>query len=287
MLGEVLEERLKSGVTNPDELMPAGGLSSTMTLLCNEGGQYVTYESDEHGFRNPAGVWRSARADLALIGESFVQGYCVPDGKGFADLLRAHFPVTLNLGVSGQSSLLQLAAIREYLQRYAPKVVLWVFSEGIDLKDLGVEARHPLLVRYLEPGFDQRLLDRQPEIDHALRRFASAYERRGREARSAPNEKAFVERSLGVIKLWHLRQKIDLMYGLDEEEDAEALPEQATHEMLSRALAMAQTATSSWGGTLYFVLPAKLATIPEWSGGFRTRATTGSGGCTGAWHSDH
>jgi hypothetical protein len=258
MLGVVLEERLKSGVTNPDELMPAGGLSSTMTLLCNEAGQYVTYESDEHGFRNPAGVWRSDRADLALVGESPVQGYCVPDGKGFADLLRAHFPVTLNLGVSGQSSLLQLAAIREYLQRYSPKVVLWMFFEGIDLKDLGVEARHPLLVRYLEPAFSQGLLDRQPEIDQALRRFASASERRDREPKSVPKENAFVERSLGVIKLWHLRRKIDLMNGLDEEEDAEALPEQATHEMLSRALAMAQTATSSWGGTLYFVY------LPSW-----------------------
>jgi hypothetical protein len=256
MLGEVLEERLKSGVT-AGELMPAGGLSQTMTLLCNESGQYVTYESDEHGFRNPAGVWSAARADLALVGESPVQGYCVPEGKSFADLLRAHFPITLNLGVSGQSSLLQLAAIREYLPRYAPKVVLWVFSEGIDLKDLRVEARHPVLMRYLEPAFGQGLLERQPEIDRALRRVASAAERRDRKPRLAGGG-AFVERSLGVAKLWHLRQKIDLMYGLDEEDDAEPLPGRPTHELLSRALKKAQTATRNWGGTLYVVY------LPSW-----------------------
>ena len=52
-------------------------------MLCNQSGQFVTYESDEHGFRNPLGIWDSTRAHLAVVGESFAQGYCVPDGKSF------------------------------------------------------------------------------------------------------------------------------------------------------------------------------------------------------------
>ena len=46
--------------------------------------------SDEHGFRNPAGIWNSPRVDIAAVGQSLAQGYCVPDGKGFVDLLRTH-----------------------------------------------------------------------------------------------------------------------------------------------------------------------------------------------------
>ena len=168
--------------TDADELLPLGGISNTLTLLCNESGQFVSYTSDEHGFRNPRGIWNSARADIAAVGQSFAQGYCVPDGSGFVDLLRTHNLVVLNLGTSGQSSLLQLAAIKEYLPRYAPKIVLWFFTEGIDLPDLYVESTHPLSRRYLEPTFSQHLLTRQPEIDDALRRLVSGIETREREA---------------------------------------------------------------------------------------------------------
>ena len=122
-------------------------------MLCNQSGRYVSYESDEHGFRNPRGIWNSAGADMAAVGASLAQGYCVPDGKTFVDLLRDDYPVTLNLGMSGQSALLKLAAIKEYLPPHAPKHVLWIFSEGIDLPDLSIESRHPLLLRYLEPAF--------------------------------------------------------------------------------------------------------------------------------------
>ena len=141
----------------------------------------VSYASDEHGFRNPRGIWNSPRADIAAVGQSSAQGYCVPDGKGFVDLLRTHNLVALNLGTSGQSSLLQLAAIKEYLPRYAPKTVLWIFAEGIDLPDLYIESTHPLSRRYLDPTFSQHLLTRQPEIDAALRRIVSGIETRERE----------------------------------------------------------------------------------------------------------
>ncbi|MEO8755821.1 MAG: hypothetical protein ABI624_24415, partial [Casimicrobiaceae bacterium] len=83
------------------ELMPLGGISSTPTVLCNQQGQYVTYQSDERGFRNPEGTWNAPQADMAALGQSFVQGYCVPDGKGFVDLLRSRYPTTLNMGMSG------------------------------------------------------------------------------------------------------------------------------------------------------------------------------------------
>ena len=78
LLADVLGSRGSrkfQGFANVDDLLPLGGVSNALTVLCNESGQYVTYESDEHGFRNPRGIWSSARADLAIVGQSFTQGY--------------------------------------------------------------------------------------------------------------------------------------------------------------------------------------------------------------------
>ena len=193
-----------------NKLAPIGGISNSLTVFCNESGRYVTFHSDQHGFRNPPGVWNAHHADLAVVGESFAQGYCVPDGKSFADLLRAEYPVTLNLGMSGESALLQLAAIREYLPRYMPNIVLWVYSEDIDIADLLEEANHPLLMRYLDPDFTQNLVSRQDEIDNALRRFVADDEASLRsERQEVPAQSGFdMEQGLSILKLWHLREML-------------------------------------------------------------------------------
>ncbi len=249
-----------AGETDAETLFPLGGISNTATLLCNESGQFVSYHSDEHGFRNPGGIWNSARADIAAVGQSFAEGYCLPDGEGFVDLLRTPNRVVLNLGVSGESSLLQLAAIKEYLPRYAPKIVLWVFSEEIDIPDLYTESTHPFLVRYLESAFSQRLLDRQPEIDHALRRAVADIEARGRQAISTSvRSPSFVERSAAILKLWRLRQKMELVYGLNRgDPQVSSMLDRTSHNLLSDTLEQARTAASSWGGALYFVY------LPSW-----------------------
>jgi hypothetical protein len=262
MLGDVLGgDRTVTApeLTDHEEpLMPLGGISSSPTLLCNESGQFVSYSSDEHGFRNPWGIWNSARVDIAAIGQSWTQGYCVPDGKGYVDRLRTHNMVVLNLGMSGQSSLLQLGAIKEYLPRYAPKSVLWFFDEGMDLSDLYIESTHPFLMRYLEPTFSQHLLTRQPEIDRALRRMVSNIEARER----APHSTArgpYIDQVLEIAKLSSLRHKVALIYGGDREEPEAWSMLDHSHNLLSAALEQGRTVTSSWGGTLYFVY------LPSWS----------------------
>ena len=71
----------------------------------------------------------------------------MPDGSTFVDLLRADYPATLNLGASGQGPVLQTAAIKEYLGASAPKTVLWIYCEGIDLADLAGQATQSLPMR--------------------------------------------------------------------------------------------------------------------------------------------
>ncbi|MEO8256925.1 MAG: hypothetical protein ABI868_06220 [Acidobacteriota bacterium] len=250
-----------------DELLPLGAVSSIYTLLCNESGQFVGYTSDERGFRNPSGIWSSAHADIAVVGQSFAQGYCVPDGQGFVDLLRTRRQVVLNLGTSGQGFLLQLAAIKEYLPRYAPTTVLWIYTEGIDLADLHNELAHPMSRRYLDPAFNQNLINRQPEIDHALRRVLAGIETRERQPHPTAPPSSTIEQVLPIVKLWSLRTKVELAFGLNREQpELQALLEPTPDSYFSGVLRQARTVTSSWGGTLYFVY------LPGWDR-YRNRAT--------------
>ena len=256
-LGEILEgnDVRTRDIINPDQMFPIGGISNSQTILCNESGEYVTYDSDEHGFRNPRGIWDAERIDLAVIGESFAGGDCVSDGKGFADVMRAEYPLTLNLGTSGEGPLLQLAALREYLQFHAPKIVLWVYSEGIDLPDLNREARHPLLRRYLERNFAQGLQQRQSQIDIALRRYAAVSAANDQKRRAPAGPHSLTETAEGFLKLRELRAWYEVKYG----EGNPALRTQSSVGLFSDTLAEARDTTASWGGTLYFVY------LPGWN----------------------
>ena len=82
----------------------------------------------------------------------------------------AALPRTLSLGMASNGPLIYLAGMREYLPRVRPRFVLWFLFEGNDIEaDLPVERQQPLLIKYLDPAFSQRLADRQAEIDGKLR----------------------------------------------------------------------------------------------------------------------
>ena len=177
---------LKSQITiKGTNLLPLAGISNRVTVLCNETGEYVIYNSDEYGFHNPKTIWNEGRFDIAAVGDSFTHGYCVPSDKNFVALIRQHYPATLNLGVSGNGPLTTLATIKEYLKFAKPRVVLWFYWEGNDLTDLKREKNSPLLMRYLEDNFSQGLVNLQPDIDAALTAYI---ETAGRNVERHPKE---------------------------------------------------------------------------------------------------
>src|SRR5439155_6189407 len=127
------------------------------------------YDSDEFGFRNPRGLWHPG-AQLALLGDSFVQGYGVPDGRDLASIMRERYPRTLNLGMTGTGQLAQLAMLREYLPPVRPSRVVVVYYEGNDVHDTSGELLDPILQRYYFDGeFTQHLVGRVDVIDPQLR----------------------------------------------------------------------------------------------------------------------
>jgi lysophospholipase L1-like esterase len=246
---------------DPSRLIALGGISNKLTVLCNESGQFITYESDEHGFRNPRGLWRSGRADIAAVGDSFTQGYCVPAEKSFVGLIGQQYPRTFNLGMAGEGPLSMLATIQEYLSRLKPRVVLWFYFEGNDLLDLADERRSAVFMRYLQDDFSQRLFERQAEIDQALERFVeneTVLERKKREARER-NAPGIAGHLSGMLKLGTLRRGLGLVQGVNTEEVQSVSDLDTTRMDLFRTiLSLAQSHVDSWGGQLYFIY------LPNW-----------------------
>jgi hypothetical protein len=241
------------------ELQPLGGIARILTVQCNESGSWVTFQTDEHGFRNPPGLWQSGALDIAAVGDSFTHGECVPPGKDFVARIREQYPQTLNLGMSGSGPLLELGQIKEYLPALKPKIVLWFYYEGNDLSDLNVEKRSVLLRRYLEDGFTQNLLNRRADIDRVLIDHATAAEAVEIARLSAPARNTLVPDLILRMKLTTFRTRLSLLR--DDFVDAESPDYGLFRDVLSHA----ERTVHSWGGTLYFVyLPgwASFATPP-------------------------
>ena len=105
-------------------LLPLGGVSNVATVLCNETGRYLVFESDEFGFNNPKGVWRPS-VDMVAVGDSFTQGLCPPAAHHMIALIRRRFPATVNLGSVANGPLAMLGGIAEFVPFLRPRVVLW------------------------------------------------------------------------------------------------------------------------------------------------------------------
>lgn len=246
---------------NSEEFLPVATMSMTTTVFCNESGEYVVYESDEHGFHNPRGMWTAQSADIIALGDSYTHGVCVATDKGFVSTIRSQRPHTINLGVNGHGPLTSLATLKEYGARLKPKLVLWFYYEGNDLRDLdGWEKNSPLLRRYVDSAFTQHLFERQSEIDQALKNYVD--EEMAKVAAPVSVEK--------LLKLQHLRQAVQVFHerrpteqGLPAEllEHLRHSGEPAASEdlqLFERILTEARETAGSWGGRVVFVY------LPTW-----------------------
>jgi hypothetical protein len=261
------------------ELIPLGAISNHPTLFCNESGSYVTYESDEHGFRNPKGLWNAGSVEIAALGDSFAQGYCVGDDENFVGLVRRAYPSTLNLGMAGEGPLLMLATFKEYVEVLKPKLVLWFYFEGNDLENLHTERKSLLLTRYLEHQFSQNLSARQDEIDTALIADIpreAAVERNLREARETTGH---VDNLQEIVKLSALRKKLGLISAANSEDFAiaKAVSGPETLDLFGSILSRVKEDAAGWGGKVWFIYlpsPGRFLGQPEIGDKQRERVLT-------------
>lgn len=230
------------------DTLPVSGLARAVTVSCNDGGQYLTFRTDERGFPNPTGIWPEGRAEIAIVGDSVALGECVPPPDSIAYRIRERHPRTITLGAGGNGPLLELAALKEYLPALRPERVLWFFYEGNDMADLEREKRSSLLVRYLDPRFRQGLLGKQVAVNKALAAYLEAAIRSEgvkREAWHAPITGFLLLKRLRAL-VW---SRVDAAFALDRP--------RGDFGLFERILREARRTVELWGGELIVVyLPA-------------------------------
>jgi hypothetical protein len=237
-----------NGIGNGNhKLFTLGGFSRKATVYCNESGDYAIYESDEHGFNNPAGIWRP-KPQVVLIGDSFAQGACVGPGEDVAGQLRKMGVNALNLGMGGCGPLIDLAMMKEYVEFLEPEFVLWMYFEGNDLREIMREKTSFFARYYFDGDFSQNLIHRQAEIDQALLEFIQQYKQK--EIARAQKEKLRQQRKWrGVLGLNAIRARLSQVIAQSSRLEHAAPPD----PMFETILAKAQQKTSSWAGKLIFV----------------------------------
>lgn len=223
-----------ANVSKDIDIFPLSGISNAVTINCNENGYYSIYESDRYGFNNPDQEWNQKNIEYLLVGDSFTHGACVNRPYDIASVLRKLSKKSvLNLGYSSNSSLIEYATLREYLNKNVKKV-LWLYFEGNDLWELEKEIKNKILKKYLDDSlFSQNLIAKQNIIDHNLNIYLESF---------LQNENSEFELNfnfLEFIKLYKLRNLLQTQ------------PE--SHQNFKKILSSAKKLISNNGSELFFV----------------------------------
>ena len=224
--------------------IPLSSLAHAMTVCCNEGGQYFTYTTDEHGFVNPPGSWANLPADIAIVGDSAAVGECVPAADSLLSQLRARYPKTISLGAGGNGPVLELASMREYLPVLKPKRVLWIFSEAHTPDYLQTELHFPFLLRYLDSSYRQGLFDKQDALNQAV----AAYFENGLQGERA--EHAWTRQVKDFLTLKGFRF---MMYYYVTAKTAKPKPSQFDTALYEQVIREGQKNVADWGGKVSIV----------------------------------
>jgi hypothetical protein len=253
-------------LSDKNRIFPLGGISNKTIVYCNESGQYGIFDSDEHGFNNPKGLYEKNSTKLLIIGDSFAIGNCVKPGEDIAGQLRDMGINTLNLGNGGNGPLIELAILKEYAESLQPEIVLWIYYEGNDLHDLKRERNVSILIRYLQDDFSQNLIIRQIEIDTVLINYVN---QQWKNELDRPHIKKRIinqplhmqkqkrsENRRKIIALGNLRDRLGLTSKDSQTQNpsSERITSYKTQlSLFSEILEIADHRTSGWGGKLYFV----------------------------------
>ena len=244
-------------------LLPLSNISNIITTTGNEGGFYPIIKTDKYGFNNNNNVYEK-KIDIALIGDSFVEGSDVNTVNNISsNLIKNNFN-TLNLGKSHSGPLVQLAIFKEYLVVHKPKKVLWFYFVN-DHKDLNNELNSSLLLNYLkDQSFSQNLLKKQKLINSEIKKYFSNLEKNYLENLNKQNkyfsigsvQSLNLKRMIRVIKLFNIRNRFGLLI------DMKPFNSDNEHIKIQKDIVrLADNIVKEWNGELIFVL------IPQYTKG--------------------
>lgn len=238
---------------NGNEVFPLSSISNVTTVFCNESGEWIIYDSDEYGFHNPKGLYKSGDLDIAVIGDSYTHGSCVCSEDNLVGFIRDVYKKTLNFGFGGNGPLLELGTFREYVEPLRPKIVIWYYTMN-DMKDLKKEKNDGILIKYIDSSYRQNLQSVQSEIDRAL-----VHTMNNLVDKEMERKKIFY----GFFSLIHCRNFIKRIIIHKQ------IPEKQIHsndrspknyydfDLFNRILKLVKDTVDSWNGTFYFMCSDK------------------------------
>jgi hypothetical protein len=142
-------------LTGQKELREAmlSGFPFSRVILCAPGDDVISYKADRYGFNNPDAIY-DAPLDVMLLGDSFVEGFCLGQGEDIASQMRRHGVATAAMGIRGNGPLLELASLGRFGPLLRPKNVVLTFFEGNDWENLEKGLADPWLRSALDPNAD-------------------------------------------------------------------------------------------------------------------------------------
>ncbi|MEL7198243.1 MAG: hypothetical protein AAGL10_08005 [Pseudomonadota bacterium] len=122
-------------------------------LLCVNEGEPIYYTADRFGFNNPDAIYDDT-IDLAIVGDSFVEGHCQPAGDTILGRMRTFQPRSVSFGIRSGGPLLELAILGRYGPQFQPEYTVMAFFEGNDWQNLEREMQMEWLTPALEDNPD-------------------------------------------------------------------------------------------------------------------------------------
>jgi len=147
--------------------IPFRGPINKQTLSCAEDLNYKLINNDKFGFKNPNSIYEK-KIEIALLGDSYAEGQCYKETNDIAAYLRKSKYNSANYGVTGSGPLVSLGVLKEYVKKFEPPYVVYLYYEGNDISDLSWEKNIPLLKNYLNENYNQDLLNKQDKIKEFL-----------------------------------------------------------------------------------------------------------------------
>lgn len=242
--------------------LPLTGPAKSQTVFCREDGPYLQYQTDRYGFHNLDEIWDTENWDAVFLGDSFVQGACVPSNANWIRLFQTQTQMKAvgNLGSYGNGPLAQLGSLLEYGKLKKPKRVFWVYIPNDLYTDLRIESQHPTMRAYLQGG-TQELIRHQLEYENDLKQYLN-------QALNEKNSESSVSRYLGLHRTLqyfkiHRQKKYRQDPELTANVDFQHLSE-IDWELYRQILLKAAQETKAWGGKLFFViLPHSQMVVPR------------------------
>ncbi|MCA1369291.1 SGNH/GDSL hydrolase family protein [Bradyrhizobium sp. BRP14] len=215
------------------------GFPSSQVVLCTSESDIVSYTADRYGFNNPDQVY-GGKLDLVLLGDSFVEGFCLPPGEDLASQLRNGGLAAVSLGIRGNGPLLELAMLGRFGEELQPRHVMMAFFEGNDWENLEKELTVPWLRAALSSEANYGSQSTAQETMRAARMIMGELNKR-------PVTMADLVSKTAMIRNFVALQQTFTQLGLIYPKIAHTIPE--FRDTLHRA----KTLTESWGGTFTLV----------------------------------